>query len=81
MGRPPKSAAASSYSADVSVVVTDDTPSGHPDTITTIDIPSGEPLGVVRTVTPLGGTVAAAKDIPDDTFVGWDQRFLNDTQA
>ena len=71
VGRPTTSVAASSYSADVSVVVTDDTPSGHPDTITTIDIPNGEPLGLVRTVTPLGGTVAAAKDIPDDTFVGW----------
>jgi hypothetical protein len=70
-GRGREGAAADDFSADVSVVVTDDAPLSHPDTITTIDIPNGEPLGQVRTLTPLGGTVAAAKDIPDGTYVGW----------
>jgi hypothetical protein len=70
-GRGREAAAAEEFSAEVSVVVTDDAPLSHPDTITTIDIPNGEPLGQVRTLTPLGGTVAAAKDIPDGTYVGW----------
>jgi hypothetical protein len=70
-GQGREAAAEEGFSADVSVVVTDDAPSSHPDMTTTIDIPNGEPLGQVRTLTPLGGTVAAAKDIPDDTLVGW----------
>ncbi len=70
-GRGRQGAAAEDFSAEVSVVVTDDAPLSHPDIITTIDIPNGEPLGQVRTLTPLGGTVAAAEDIPDGTYVGW----------
>ena len=71
-GRGLEATAADDFSPDVSVVVTDDAPSSHPDTITTIDIPDGEPLGwLICTVTPLGGTVASADDLPDGTIVGW----------
>jgi len=70
-GRGQEGAAAEDFSPEVSVVITDDAPLSHPDTITTIDIPNGEPLGQVRTLTPLGGTVAAAEDIPDGAYVGW----------
>ncbi len=69
-GQGREAAAAEGFSPDVSVVVTDDAPSSHPDMTTTIDIPSGELLGGVRTLTPLGGSVASAEEIPDGTTVG-----------
>ena len=75
-GRGREGIAAEEFSPNVSVVVTDDAPSSHPDIITTIDIPAGELLARVRTLTPLGGRVATAEEIPDGTFVGWISGFV-----
>jgi len=75
-GRGREGSAAEDFSPEVSVVVTDDAPSSHPDIITTIDIPDDEMLGGVRTLTPLGGSVASAEDLPEGTTVGWISGFI-----
>jgi hypothetical protein len=75
-GRGREGSAAEDFSPEVSVAITDGAPLSHPDIITTIDIPRGPLLARVRTLTPLGGSVAGAEDIPDGTFVGWISGFI-----
>lgn len=70
-GRGLEGAAAEDFSPEVSVIITDDAPLSHPDIVTTVDIPRGPLLARVRTLTPLGGTVARAEDLPDGALVGW----------
>jgi hypothetical protein len=67
----PITSRAATFDPQVSIWISDDTPSGHPDVTTTIDIATGPIIAGTETLSPPGGSIHAKGDIPDGWTVGW----------